>query len=404
MAAALLAFVLGPVQVQRDGVAVELGGARQRAVLARLLAARGAVVTADRLIEDVWGPEPPPGVLSSLHASVSRLRRALEPDRANSDSSVLLSRGGGYSLAVPTDVERLAQAVARAGDSYLAEDSSVIVAALRAALDGWQGEPYAELGEQSWLVGERGRCHELRLVALERLASAHLAAGEPVEASLAVLSAFGTDPGRERMAALLAAALFRQSRQAEALAVCRRARQVLAEQHGLDPAVELRQVEAAILGQDEGLMPSTIPAAAPVRQRAGGVPDGAGLASALGGHLSAAADPNVLVGREHELTVVSAAMSLVVSGQPRIIVLTGEAGIGKTSLAQAVAGDLSERGWAVCWGRCSGSGGAPALWPWLQVLRGLAGVRRLPVSLRSLVDGESATPADVQGRACGWSS
>lgn len=399
MAAALLAFVLGPVQVQRDGVAVELGGARQRAVLARLLAARGAVVTADRLIEDVWGPEPPPGVVSSLHASVSRLRRALEPDRGKGDRSVLLSRGGGYSLAVHTDVERLAQAVARAGGGYLAHDSSAIVEALRAALDGWQGEPYAELGEQSWLVGERGRCHELRLVALERLAGAHLTAGEPVEASLALLSAFETDPGRERMATLLAVALFRQSRQAEALAVCRRARRVLAEEHGLDPTADLRQVESAILGQDEDLMPSTIPpipAAEPAQRLGEATPDGVGPASAVGGRLSPAADLSVLVGREHELAVVGAAMSLVVSGQPRIVVLTGEAGIGKTSLAQAVAGDLSERGWIVCWGRCSGSGGAPALWPWLQVLRGLAAVRRLPVCLRSLVDGESVTPADVQ--------
>ena len=83
---------------------------------------------------------------------------------------MLLRRGGGYSLAVPTDVHRLAQAVARAGDGGRAEDSPAIVEALRAALDGWQGEPYAELGEQSWLVGERRRCHELRLVALERLA------------------------------------------------------------------------------------------------------------------------------------------------------------------------------------------------------------------------------------------
>jgi DNA-binding SARP family transcriptional activator len=332
MAAALLAFVLGPIRVQRDGVAVELGGARQRAVLARLLAARGAVVTADRLIDDVWGPEPPPGVLSSLHASVSRLRRALEPGRGKGDVPALLSRGGGYSLGVPTDAERLAQAVARAGDGCLAEDSSAIVEVLRAALDGWQGEPYAELGEQSWLVGERKRCHELRLVALERLASAHLTAGEPVEGSLALASAFETDPGRERMAALLAVALFRQNRQAGALAVCRRARQVLAEEHGLDPAVELRQVEVAILGQDEDLMPSTIPAipaAAPVQQRAGGIPDDTGLGSAAGGRLSPAADPNVLVGREHELAVIAAAMSRVVSGQPRIIVLTGEAGIGK---------------------------------------------------------------------------
>jgi Bacterial transcriptional activator domain len=227
---------------------------------------------------------------------------------------VLLSRGGGYSLAVSTDVERLAQAVTRAGDGYLAEDSPAIVDTLRAALDGWQGEPYAELGEQPWLVGERGRCHELRLVAMERLAGAHLSAGEPVKASLAIRSAFETDPSRERMAALLAVALFRQNRQAGALAVCRRTRQVLAEEHGLDPAVELRQVEAAILGKDEDLMPPTIPAisaVAPVQQPAGGTPDDAGLAAASGGRLSPAADPDVLVGREHELAVIGAAMSLV---------------------------------------------------------------------------------------------
>ena len=139
-----------------------------------------------------------------------------------------------------------------------------------------------------------------------------------------------------------------------------------------------------------------IPAIAPVQQRAGGVPDEAGLASAIGGRLSPAADPDVLMGREHELAVIGAAMA------------RGRVWPAAHHRADRRSRDREDQPGSGGRGRPAGAGldrvlgtlfgqwRSAGAWPWLQVLQGLAAVRRLPVSLRSLVDGESVTPADVQ--------
>src|SRR3712207_7530217 len=96
--------VLGPLQVTVGGVSTQLGGPRQRSVLARLAVAGGHVVSTDRVIDDLWDGEPPPKALASLQVHVSHLRRALEPGRrTRTAAGVLVSRPPGYALELPRD-------------------------------------------------------------------------------------------------------------------------------------------------------------------------------------------------------------------------------------------------------------------------------------------------------------
>jgi DNA-binding SARP family transcriptional activator len=177
MVAGLLLRVLGPLRLERDGQVIDIGGARQREVLARLAVAGGQPVTAESLIADVWGPSAGDSSASSLHVSVSKLRRAIDPDRGTRASSPLVSRAGGYALAVSSDaaeVDERARGAALLLDSGALTEAHEVLADARAS---WRGEPYEEVGEHSWLVLERRRCDELRTYVAELFAEATLRLG-----------------------------------------------------------------------------------------------------------------------------------------------------------------------------------------------------------------------------------
>ena len=379
--------VLGPVEVVRQDKPVALAGRRQRAVLARLLMARRSVVAAEQIIEDLWAGRPPPRALGVVQAHVSTLRRLLEPERPpRAPASLLVSRPPGYALLADTDADVFAELVHRGIDCSRSADAVVAERLLGEALARWRGEPYADLSDELWLGPEIARLRELRLVAVEHrlgLAVADHRVHEAV-AELEVLVA--QTPLREGLWRLLAVGLYRTGRQAEALAALRRARDMLAEELGLDPTLTLRELEAAILAQSPDLMVDAGASVALANPSAGASPSAPPAASLVEDAAASGERPPLLVGREDAIEVVVAAAGDAAAGRPQAVVLSGEPGIGKTWLAEAMSTDRRAEGWAVVWGRCRQGSGAPALWPWLQVLTALAVHHPAPPELQALLE------------------
>jgi serine/threonine protein kinase/DNA-binding SARP family transcriptional activator/WD40 repeat protein len=245
--------VLGPVEALKDGVSVRLGGPKQRTVLALLLAEAAHTVSADRLIDLLWGDEPTPGARSTLQTYISNLRSEI--------GELLVREGGGYRLDVQrdqVDALRFEDELARAGDL---KDSQPLEAAqrLRDALALWRGHPYADISGSVVLDQEARRLGELRMAAIEGRLDAELALGNHAEVvgELEVLTA--EHPFRERFRALHMLSLYRSGRQAEALHAYQKTRTFLAEELGIDPSPALRELEGKILRQDPSLLPEAEP-------------------------------------------------------------------------------------------------------------------------------------------------
>ncbi|WP_108250766.1 AfsR/SARP family transcriptional regulator [Planctomonas deserti] len=240
--------VLGPVAAwSGSGAPLELKGPRHRAVLGRLLAARGRVVPLDLLIDDLW-EEPPASAAGAIRTFVGDLRRALEPERPpRAAPRLLVTDGPGYALRPePEDVDawRFERVLSRPAGL-----PAVTAAAIEDALSWWRGPAYADFADEPWARAERSRLLELRLTAVERLAEARMAMGRAADA-VPDLDAHVTDhPWREDAWRLLALVLYRAGRQGDALAVLRRARDRLARELGIDPGPALAELETDILRQ-----------------------------------------------------------------------------------------------------------------------------------------------------------
>ncbi|GIM93769.1 AfsR/SARP family transcriptional regulator [Paractinoplanes toevensis] len=245
--------VLGPVTAwDTAGDPIPLKGPRHRAVLARLIAARGRVVPVGDLVTDLW-VAPPDGAVPAVRTFVAALRRAIEPDRTpRVPARLLVTDGPGYALRAAT----------AAVDAWRFEDAVRAtpppddpVKHLVEALSWWRGPAYADFADEPWTGADRARLAELRLRAVEQLAEARLTAGDPAGA-IPDLDAHATEhPWREQAWRLLALALYRTGRQPDALAVLRRARDLLSGRLGLDPTPELRRLESDILHQAPHLSP-----------------------------------------------------------------------------------------------------------------------------------------------------
>ncbi|NUR47794.1 MAG: AfsR/SARP family transcriptional regulator [Hamadaea sp.] len=245
--------VLGPVAAwSGEHEPVALRGPRHRAVLARLIVARTRLVPLDVLIDDLW-PVPPENAAAAVRTFVADLRRALEPDRRpRTPAKLLVTEGPGYALRTDAvDAWRFEDAVRTASKSAPA----VAAERLAEALTWWRGPAYADFPDEPWTRPDRTRLNELRSQAVEALAEARLELGQ----AAAVLGDLDTHtaehPWRENAWRLLALALYRDGRQAEALGVLRRAREMLSDQLGLDPGPELARLEAGILRHDPVLRP-----------------------------------------------------------------------------------------------------------------------------------------------------
>ncbi len=258
--------VLGPLSASIDGVDVGLGGRRQQAVVAVLLVARGQQVSTERLLDTLWDGVPPPSGAASLQSYVSHVRRALEPDRApRTPSRVLVSRGSGYALVVDdddVDAWRFEDLVARASR---AADPAARVSLLRDALALWRGPALAEYAGQGWADTEARRLGELRDVAREQLLAARLDTGDSAIVVPEAERLLAEEPLREERWRILALALYRSHRQADALDALRRARALLADELGVDPGPALRALESEVLAQSPTL--DAPPARRPRRER-----------------------------------------------------------------------------------------------------------------------------------------
>ena len=310
--------VLGPVQAVRDGRQLGLGGPKQRAVLALLLVAEGRTVPAEYLVEVLWRGAPPPGAPKTLRSYVSRLRSLLDPE------AVLPGRGGGYAIRVEPDqldASRFERLVGAGRDALGRGEAAVAADRFGEALALWRGRALADVAEVEPLALEGARLEELRLVAVEGRAEADIELGLHAEVAGELEQLVAEYPVRERLWRLLVLALYRGERQADALAAYGRAREMLAEELGLEPGEELRQLEEAVLRHEvpppaTAAVTRTLP-----RDIAGFTGRGAELGQLLGDLVSTSAHGGVV----------------------RICVIGGMAGIGKTTLAVHAAHRLAER-------------------------------------------------------------
>ena len=240
--------LLGSVDVEVNGSRVKLAGPKQRAVLSMLALNANATVSLERLIDGLWGEQPPSSAPKMIQQYVSQLRRLLA-----GDGPQILTHDGGYELRIdPAAVddalrfERLVERAAHDGDGRRDELT-------REALALWHDPPLAGMRDEPFAASEARRLEELRLVATELAIEGDLDANRHAEVIGRLAALVDEHPLRERLRTLLMLALYRAGRQAEALDAFRDARFTLVETLGLEPGPELRRLQEAILRQDPAL-------------------------------------------------------------------------------------------------------------------------------------------------------
>jgi DNA-binding SARP family transcriptional activator len=244
--------VLGPLEALVEGRRVALGAPRQRALLALLLTEPNRMVPASRLVDTLWGEEPPASAANLVQGAVSGLRKALGRD-------AIETRGAGYAVRVEADaldLERF-ERLSHAGGVALAEGGFDQAAALLGeALALWRGPALADLADEEGLGSVAARLEEVRLLALERRLEADVERGRHADVLPEIDALVREHPLREHGWRLRMLALYRSGRQAEALAAYREARATLVGELGIEPGLVLRELERAILAQDPALTPA----------------------------------------------------------------------------------------------------------------------------------------------------
>jgi WD40 repeat protein/DNA-binding SARP family transcriptional activator len=365
--------VLGPLEVIAEDGPVPLGGQKQRTLLALLLTRPNQVVSVDALVQGLWAEDPPRSADKTLQSYVVHLRRGLEPDRPRgSAGTVLVTREPGYLLRVAPgelDAARFEELTTRGRRLLGAGAAQAATAALREGLGLWRGEAFEEFPNVDACAAEAARLAELRLGAVEERLAADLARGRHRELLAELEDLTRQHPLRERLWGQLLVALYRAGRQGDALLAYQRARAILVEELGIEPGVELRGLQAAILAQDPGL--HAAPAAWP------GVGRRAELPAAL------EMGDRAIVGRDAELGWLQAAWERASSGHGGVVLVSGPGGIGKTRLAAELAHQLHKQGVLVLYGCCEPAPSGP-----LQPLaEALAGVGASPQAV-PLAEGE----------------
>jgi DNA-binding SARP family transcriptional activator len=310
--------ILGPLEVSADGQVIDIGGPKQRALLAILLLRANEPVPRDVLIHELWGERPPAGARGSVEVYVSRLRKALG---AAGNGHVVVTRPGGYSLQLADgqlDVDRFERLVAEGRSALAGNAPEQAEASLRAALRLWRGNALGDLSCEPFAQVETGRLEEMRLGAVEDRIEADLALGRRADLVSELEALVATYPLRERLHGQLMIALYRCGRQAEALEAYQAARRTLVEELGLEPGPALQRLERAILRQDASLeLPAQAaagPAPGPVARPGQASPVGAGP-------------------RKYRVRLIAAAVAAVVLAATLVVV--GTAHRGQAMLAGA---------------------------------------------------------------------
>ena len=320
-------LVLGPLEVVADGgETLPIAGSKERTVLALLLARGGRAVSTDELIEELWGEHPPRTAEKTVGSYISRLRRVPRPGRSpGSGGHVIVSQGAAYALELDghlIDARRFEELAEHAHRLLASEDAEAARPILEEALGFWRGAAYEGFRYTGFGASEGERLDELRRAAREDLIDARLAAGDAGQLIAELQSMVREQPLRERRWGQLMIALYRDARQAEALQVFMRAREVLVGELGIEPGPELQRLHAAILAQDPDLMlgpPEIADAGRPID-----VCPYKGLAR------FETSDADFFFGREQ---VVAEAVGHLV--QSRFLALVGPSGSGKSSLLRA---------------------------------------------------------------------
>jgi WD40 repeat protein/DNA-binding SARP family transcriptional activator len=297
--------VLGPVEVSAGGRPVAIGAGKPRALLALLALHEGSALSTDRLVEALWGEDPPATAGKMVQLAVSQLRKAL----ANGEGGAqIVTRGRGYELRLGDgglDVRRVERLIARGLP--------------REALALWRGAPLADVADEPFAAVEVRRLEELRIGALELAIEGDLAAGRYREVLGELESLVADEPLREGLHAQRMRALYRSGRQAEALDAYRDARHALVEAIGVEPGPELRRLHEAILRHDPELDPPADEMAALPPELYAGV---------------------ALVGRGAELDALREQWRQAHGGAGRLVLVAGARGIGKTRLAAELASEV----------------------------------------------------------------
>jgi DNA-binding SARP family transcriptional activator len=239
--------ILGPLQVVADGAPLTITGQKQRQLLALLLLRRGEVVATDRIIDELWGEQPPKTAGTSLQNFVSQLRKVLP-------AGTLVTRSPGYALVLEpeqVDAGRFEDLLQHARGLRPDERSR----RLREALALWRGSPLVEFAFEEFAQNEIGRLEELRLLALMERIDADLELGGHAELVGELETLVQKNPLRERLRGQLMLALYRSGRQAEALQVYQDARRALVKELGIEPSPALQELHGAILRQERRLTP-----------------------------------------------------------------------------------------------------------------------------------------------------
>ena len=347
--------ILGPLEVVADGQALDLGGPKQRALLAIFLMEANRVVSSDRLIAALWDEAPPETARKALQVYVSKLRKQFGKER-------LETKAPGYLLRLGPDELDLARFRRLQQEGEFEE-----------ALSLWRGPPLAEFAYERFAQAEIERLEELRLACLEERIERDLARGRHVELVGELDALVREYPLRERIRGQLMLALYRSGRQAEALEAYQAARHALVEELGIEPERALRDLHQAVLKQDSSLdLVATTEEADEAAERS----------------------RSAFVGRTRELAELTAALDEALVGRGRLVLLAGEPGIGKSRLAEEVSSRARKRGGRVLVGRCWEAGGAPAYWPWVQAVRSYIG-RTEPAVLRTQLGAGSVDVAQI---------
>ncbi|MFF7774559.1 BTAD domain-containing putative transcriptional regulator [Streptomyces tanashiensis] len=372
--------VLGETSVRtEDGRPVRVPELKVRALLAALLVDAGRPVAAYRLVDALWGEEPPGNPLRALQAKVSQLRRALE-EAEPGGRGLVVTQAPGYLLAVPEgalDAHLFGHLAARARNTAEPDSRAEL---LRKALELWRGPAFADFADEPFARAAADRLEEERLAVRETLAETRLEAGEHGSLGGELAELVARHPLRERLRAVQLRALYRAGRQSEALAGYEELRVLLADELGLDPSPELAALHAAMLRQDPSLsapapvVPPALSAPAPIVPPApaafpgsvtspaspasptppGALPPGSVAAPGAGPAVLPGARPPAaaggppprgnlpapltgIVGRDRAVTEVTGLLR-----ERRLVTLTGPGGVGKTRLAVEAAGRLRE--------------------------------------------------------------
>ena len=400
VAADTLIRVLGTVSATVQGHPCPISSPKLRGLLALLAVDAGRVVSVDRLLTELWGDSPPESATSSLQVYISRLRRSLGEMPGGDPGAVppvrVRRRPPGYLLEIPDgalDAWRLTR-LADAARSRVATDPQAALELLDRGLELVTGDPLGDVVDALGPVAaaEAHRLSELVLRARESRLESLLGVGRAAEAVGAAEQLLAEQPLRESLHALRLLALYRSGRQTDALAAYQALQRQLAEDLGVDPGPALRRLHTQLLQQDASLdwrPPTTSTATA-----APGAPSGrtSTRAQVYG---------SLLLGRDRELATLEQAVDRTAGGHGGVWVLSGEAGIGKTRLAQEVVRRARAVGTVVAEGRAQETSDSAPYWLWGQVLRNLPAVpREGPVgvllgTVSSATDGTNLTPAGL---------